>query len=129
LEAYKQSLLLNPNDNETRFNYAFAKAMMKNQQDKNKDKDKKNKDQQKQQDKKDQNKKDQKNNNQQNNNQNQNNKDQQNKNQQQQPQGGGMSKQNAEQILDAIQQNEKNVQQKMNERKAKARSQNPEKDW
>ena len=40
-----------------------------------------------------------------------------------------MSKQNAQQILDAIQQNEKDVQQKMNEKKAKARSQSPEKDW
>ena len=40
-----------------------------------------------------------------------------------------MSKENADQILNAIQQNEKQVQDKMNEKKAKARSQSPEKDW
>jgi hypothetical protein len=40
-----------------------------------------------------------------------------------------MSKQNAEQILNSIQQNEKDVQQKMNEKKARARSQSAEKDW
>jgi tetratricopeptide (TPR) repeat protein len=115
LEAYKQALLANPNDNETRFNYAFAKAMLKKNNDKNNNKNNKNqqnKDQQKQP-----------NNNP--NNQNKNN----NQQQQQQPQPSGMSKENADQILNSIQESEKQVQDKLNEKKVKVHRPNPEKDW
>lgn len=68
VEAYKNALRNNPNDEQTRYNYALAKKMQKENPDQNKDnkdnKDKKdqNKDQnkdQKDQDKKDQDKKDQ----------------------------------------------------------------------
>lgn len=100
--AYKMALKANPKDDETRYNLAYAQLLLKNQkknQDKDKDKDK-DKENEKEKDKNQQ------------------------QQQQQQPQ---MSKQNAQQILDALMQDEKNT---MNKKKqpAKAR-QSAEKDW
>ncbi|MFX0556226.1 tetratricopeptide repeat protein [Maribacter sp. CXY002] len=54
VEAYKEALRNNPKDEETRYNLALAKELLKKQQDENKDKNDENKDQQDQQDKKDQ---------------------------------------------------------------------------
>ena len=115
IEEYKNALRRNPKDDETRYNLRLAQLLLKQQQeqqnqDKNDDKDQqdKNKDQQKDQ------KQDQQ---EQNNNQNNQdkNKDQQeqNKPQQQQPQQSQMSKENAQQILDAIQQDERDTQEKV----------------
>jgi len=56
VEAYKNALRNNPNDNQTRYNYALAKKMQKENPDQNKDNKDQNKDQN--QDKKDQDKKD-----------------------------------------------------------------------
>lgn len=61
--AYKKALRNNPSDDETRYNFALAKDLLKKNPPKEDDKDKKDKDkkeQQKEQDKKDQDKKDQK---------------------------------------------------------------------
>ena len=117
IEEYKNALRRNPKDDETRYNLRVAQLLLKKQQqqeqqnqDKNDDKyqQDKNKDQQKDQ------KQDQQ---EQNNNQNNQdkNKDQQeqNKPQQQQPQQSQMSKENAQQILDAIQQDERDTQEKV----------------
>ena len=115
IEEYKNALRRNPKDDETRYNLRLAQLLLKQQQeqqnqDKNDDKDQqdKNKDQQKDQ------KQDQQ---EQNNNQNNQdkNKDQQeqNKPQQQQPQQSQTSKENAQQILDAIQQDERDTQEKV----------------
>ncbi len=102
VEAYKNALRNNPEDDETRYNYALAKKMLKKQkqnqrnkqknkqQNKNQnnkqnqnDKNKQNKDQNKNQNKNQKNKSNQKNKNQQNkDNKNKQNKDQENKNQQ-----------------------------------------------
>lgn len=135
LESYKQSLRLNPSDMETKYNYAYTKRLL--DEDKNggggggnDDKDQ-NKDQDKDQDK-DQNK-DQ---NQQN--QDQQNKDQQNKDQkgdpedrqgdrkqdpqenkgdrQGQPTPSGISPQEQQQMLDAIQAQEDKTQEKLKEK-------------
>ena len=135
LESYKQSLRLNPSDMETKYNYAYTKRLL--DEDKNggggggnDDKDQ-NKDQDKDQDK-DQNK-DQ---NQQN--QDQQNKDQQNKDQkgdpedrqgdrkqdpqenkgdrQGQPTPSGISPQEQQQMLDAIQAQEDKTQKKLKEK-------------
>jgi hypothetical protein len=129
IEAYKQALRNNPQDLETKYNLLYAMNMKKKQdkqkkkdQDKNKDKDQnkdKNKDQKKDQNKdqkKDQDKK----------------KDQQNKDQQQnqQQQQGKISKQNAEQMLQALENNEKKTQEKVKKIQAlKAQSKNVDKDW
>lgn len=61
VEAYKNALRNNPNDEQTRYNYALAKKMQKENPDQNKDNkdNKQNKDQDKNKDQKDQNKKDQ----------------------------------------------------------------------
>ena len=132
IAAYKDALRSNPKDLETKYNLLYAMNMKKKQQDqkkkddKNKDKNKdKDKDKKKDQDQKDQ-KKDQKKD------QDQKNKDQQNKDQkqQQQPQQSKISKQNAEQMLQALENNEKKIQDKVKKVQAlKAESKKVEKDW
>jgi len=125
IAAYKDALRSNPKDLETKYNLLYAMNMKKKQQDqkkkddknkdKNKDKDKdKNKDQKKDQDKK---------------NQDQQNKDQ-NKQQQQQQQQNKISKQDAEQMLQALENNEKKIQDKVKKVQAlKAESRKVDKDW
>lgn len=54
VEAYKEALRNNPNDDETRYNLALAKEMLKKEQEQN-DQNQDNKDQQDQQDQQDQN--------------------------------------------------------------------------
>ena len=115
IKAYKSALKNNPLDDETRYNLAYAQMMLKKQQQQNKDKKDKNKDQNKDQkkDKQDQNKDQQK-------------KDQQ----QQQPQQSKsqMSKENAQQILYALMQDEKNTQDKAKKTQARG-TKKAEKDW
>src|SRR5574344_901077 len=106
IEMYKESLKRNPKDNETRYNLALAQKMLKDQQ------------QQQNKDKKDQNKKDQKND--KNQNQNNNNKQQQNKSQ--------MSKENAEQLLNAVTQDEKDIQDKV-KKQIQIQGKKLDKDW
>lgn len=123
IEAYKQSLLNNPKDDETRYNLAYAQEKLKQQQqqdnqDQNNDQDndEKNKDQEnKEQGDQDKNK-DEKNKDQGDQNQN---KDQENKDQgdQQQSQPGQLSKQDADRLLEAMAQEEKNTQEKLKKKK------------
>jgi Ca-activated chloride channel homolog len=116
IEAYKGSLKLQPENNEAKFNLAYAQDLLKQQEEqkkKDQDKDKKEEDQNK--DKKDQNQ-DKKDQNQDkkdtdNNQQNDNNKNQDQKNQPQQQQG--ISKEDAQRLLNAIENDEKNVQEKV----------------
>lgn len=106
IEAYKNSLKLNPGSMEAKYNLAYAQDLLQQQQqqkqqqqnDKNKDQDKKdqNKEQQNNQDNKDQ-KQDQ----------------QKNKDQQQQQQQQQISKEDAERILNALANDEKKVQEKV----------------
>lgn len=132
IEAYKESLRNFPNSKETKYNLEYARRMKqkedekKKKQDQNKDKnknqDKKNKDK-KNQDKKDQNKKDQ-------NKKDQNKKDQdkkdQNKKDQDKKKGNPeeqqskISKQDANRLLKALENDEKKVQEKVQKAKAKA---------
>lgn len=129
IDAYKQALRNNPKDLETKYNLLWAMSKKKKQQeqkkknqDKNKDKNKdKDKDKKKDQDKnKDQNKEQKKD---------QQNKDQQKQNQQQQQQSK-ISKQSAEQMLQALENNEKKTQEKVKKVQAlKAQSKRVEKDW
>ncbi|MBW8331854.1 MAG: tetratricopeptide repeat protein [Prolixibacteraceae bacterium] len=120
IEAYKQALRNNPKDLETKYNLLYAMNLKKKQEEEQKkqDKDKdKNKDQDKDKDKdqnKDQDKKDQ---------------DQQKQDQQQQPQNK-ISKQNAEQMLQALENSEKKTQEKVKKVQAlRAKSKQVEKDW
>ncbi len=124
IEAYKNALRKNPGDLETKYNLAFAQDKLKNQQqqdknkDKNKDKDKdKDQNKDKNKDQQDQKNKDQ---------QNQENKDQQDKEKQQPQQQDQISKEDAQRILQAMENDEKKVQEKVKKAKAaKARSTRP----
>ncbi len=144
IEAYKNSLRNNPADNDTKYNLTYAKQKLEeqqqqeqnqdkenqdkeNQDQENKDqenKDQENKDQEKQdQEKQDQEKQDQQN-------QDQENQDQQNQEEQkQQPQPLQISKEDAERMLSAIQQQEKDVKAKVDKKKAAAAKVKTEKDW
>lgn len=139
VEAYKNALRSNPEDEQSRYNFALAKKMLKenppkdDKKDKKKDKkdDKKDKDQDKKDDKKDQNKEKEKD---QDNNQqgNQGKKDDQGKQDQQnqpQPKPGGISKERLQNLLEAVNNEEKKVQDKVNAKKVKGRPVQTEKDW
>ena len=122
IEAYKQSLRNNPEDDETRYNLVLAQKQLKDQQQQQQKQDQQD---QKKQEKKEDQKKDQNKDQ-----QDQNKKDQQqNQNQQQQqPNKDEMSKENAEQLLRAAMQDEKNVQDKV-KKHLKVRGRKLEKDW
>lgn len=116
--CYENALRCNPQDNATRYNLALCKKLLKNQKqnkqndknknkkDKNKDKDNQNKDQNKGKNKNDKNK----------NNQNKNNQDK-------------MSKENAEQLLNAAIQQEKDTKRKMQKAMSQPRRKQYEKNW
>ena len=118
IEAYKQALRNNPKDDETRYNLALAQKQLQDQQqnqDQNQDQDKQ--DQQKEQDKQQDQQKDQ----------------QQNQDQQQQPsqpekKDNEMSKENAEQLLNSVMQDEKDVQDKVKKQQV-LQGGRLEKDW
>jgi tetratricopeptide (TPR) repeat protein len=102
VEAYKQSLRNNPKDDETRYNLALAQKMLKDQQQQDQNQDNKDDNQQQQQ----QQQQDQ-----------QKNQDKQDQ-QQQQPKepekkDNEMSKENAEQLLKSVMQDEKDTQDKL----------------
>lgn len=132
IDAYKGSLKLNPKNVETKYNLAYAqdllqKQQQQQQQQKQKDQNKNNQDknQDKQQQKKDQKDK------QDNKDQNQDNKDQQQKQQQQQQQqqDQGISKEDAQRVLNALANDEKNVQEKVKLAKAAKEKVRTTKNW
>ena len=115
IKAYQQSLRLNPGDDETRYNLALCKKLRKDdpnggggggQQDQ-------------QQDQQDQ----------QQNNQNKDQNQDQQQQQQQQQQQDQMSRENAEQLLEAAQQREKETQRKLQKAAQQPRSRQVEKNW
>jgi tetratricopeptide (TPR) repeat protein len=147
VEAYKEALRNDPTDDETRYNYAYAKQKLKENppkndknkdknkdkdkdKDKNKDKDKdkdKNKDKDKDKDKKDdkgdkdKDKKDGKNDPK---------KDEKSDNKgEPKPMPGGISKERVQNLLDAVNNEEKKIQDKVNAQKVKPNTKKPEKDW
>ncbi len=105
IEAYKQALRLNPSDDETRYNLAFAQQLLKNNQDQQDD------DQQDQQDQQDNERK----------------KDEQSP-QQEQAQNSNMSKEQAEQLLQALMQDEQETMEKAKQQPQPVRK-GSEKDW
>ena len=138
VEAYKNALRNDPTDEETRYNFALAKKMLKDnpppkeqdkkkdkKKDKNKEKDKdknkdKNDDNKDKGDNKDKDKKDGKDK-----------KDKQDKGdgEKPQPKPSGASKQRIDNLLDAVNNEEKKVQEKVNAQKVQANPKKPEKDW
>ncbi|KDN55224.1 tetratricopeptide repeat protein [Flavobacterium seoulense] len=142
VEAYKNALRNNPTDEETRYNFALAKKMLKENPPKdNKDKNDKNKDKDKDKDKKDQDKKDQDKDKKDDKDKDKNDKkkdgdqdkkdgkDKKDQNQPPQPQPGGISKDRLQNLLDAVNNEEKKIQDKVNAKKAKGKPVQTEKDW
>jgi len=133
VEAYKNALRNNPSDEETRYNYALAKKKLKEnppKDDKKKDKkdDKKDGEKEKKDDKSDKEKEDEKG------------KDKpadkgDKKDEKPQDDGkpkpmpGGISKQRLENLLDAVNNEEKKIQDKVNAQKVKGKPVQTEKDW
>ena len=120
INAYKEALRNNPNDNQTRYNLALCKRLLKNQpKDKNKQnnkqKDKKNKNKNKKDKDKDK--------------QNNNNKDQNKQDKKQQQPKDRMSKENAEQLLNAAMQEEKSTQQRISKAMQQAGGRKLQKNW
>lgn len=114
INAYKNALKKNTEDEETRYNLAYAQKMLQQQQQQQKqnqdkkEQDKKNDDKNdKDQDKKKDNKKDKK--------------------QEQPPQN--ISKEDAQRLLEALSNDEKKLRDKMNEKKVKVANAQIEKDW
>ncbi|MFH1004111.1 MAG: tetratricopeptide repeat protein [Bacteroidota bacterium] len=104
INAYKNSLKNMPNDEETRYNLAYAQRMLKQQQQQKQDQKKeqdKNKDKNKKQDKKNQ----------------------------EEQQKQNISKEDAQRMMDALNNDEKKIRDKMNEQKVKAIKSQIEKDW
>ena len=114
IEAYKQSLRLNPHDDETRYNLELCKRQQKQQQNNDNKNNKDNKD--------DKNKQDQQK-------QEQQKQDQQKQDQQQQKQEPKMSKDNAEQLLNAAMQQEKQTQERMKKAQQRPQRRNLQKNW
>jgi len=133
VESYKNALRNNPTDEETRYNYALAKLYLKNNpEDPEKDKKDDKKDD-KNQDKKDDGDKDKKEDKKdgdkdKNQDKNDGNKDQDQKSQPK-PQPSGISKESVQNLLDAVNNEEKKVQEKVNAQKVKTKPVQTEKDW
>jgi len=128
INAYKDALKLNPKDLDTKYNLEYAKQMLKQQQQQQQQQQKKdkNKDDKQQQDKKDQQQKDQQQQKQEQQKQDQQ-KAEQKDQQQAQQKKQQISKQDAERILEALKNEEKDVQKKLH-KKVPARVR-VEKDW
>jgi len=146
VEAYKNALRNDPSDEETRYNFALAKKMLKDnpppKDDKKKDdkkKDDKKKDDKKKDDKKD--KKDDKNDDKKDGDKDKKDdqkpgdkdKDDKGKNDQKpgqpKPQPGDIPKERLQNLMDAVNNEEKKVQDKINAQKVKGRPVKTEKDW
>ena len=117
VEAYKQALRNNPQDDETRYNMILAQRMLDQQQNQQQNQQDQQQDQQQEQ-QQDQQQDQQE--------QQQDQQDQQQQEQQEQE----MSQENAEQILEAAMQDEKDVQERVQEQLLKVQPKKPlEKDW
>ena len=118
ITAYKNSLKNNPADDETRYNLAYAQQKLLQQQQQQQKQDEKKED--KKEDKKDkEEKKDEKQEEQ---------KDKQEEQKEQEPKKDQLSKEEAQRLLDAMNNEEKKVQEKLNKKKSGVKVQ-IEKDW
>ena len=113
IKAYKDALRENPNDEDTRFNLAYAKKI-KQKEEENKDKENKDEENKEEENKE---KKDQEK------------KDEENKEQEKEEKKDQMSKEDAEKMLEALEQKEKELQEKLQKKKVKGKKIKILKDW
>ena len=116
IEAYKNALRCNPNDDESRYNLVLCQRQLKNQGGGNNNQQQDKQDKQDQQDKQQQQQQQQQ-------------KKQKKQDQQQQQQEPPMSKENAEQLLNAAMQREKETQKRMKEAQQQPQRRRIEKNW
>ena len=116
IEAYKSALRLNPNDDETRYNLVLCKHQKQKQDQQKQNQGQNNDDQKKDDQKKDDQQKDQ-------------NSDKQDDKKQQEQQKPQMSKDNAEQLLNAAIQNEKQTQDKLKKAQQQPQRRANQKNW
>ena len=116
IEAYKNALRLNPNDDETRYNLVLCKHQKQKQDQQKQNQGQNNDDQKKDDQKKDDQQKDQ-------------NSDKQDDKKQQEQQKPQMSKDNAEQLLNAAIQNEKQTQDKLKKAQQQPQRRNIQNNW
>ena len=129
MDSFKNALLNNPEDDETRYNYVLAKELLKNQdnnkkddKDNKNDKDKKdNKENKKGEEKEDKKEKDKQKNNR--------NNDPENSDKNKKPRQNKISPNQLENLLKAMDNEEKNVLKKVNKNKMKGKPINNKKDW
>jgi len=129
MDSFKNALLNNPEDDETRYNYVLAKELLKNQdnnkkddKDNKNDKDKKdNKENKKEEDKEDKKEKDKQKNNR--------NNDTDNSDKNKKPRQNKISPNQLENLLKAMDNEEKNVLKKVNKNKMKGKPIKNKKDW
>lgn len=120
IEAYKQSLRLNPKDDETRYNLALAQKLLQDQQNEDQSQDQneeqeENEDQNQEQEQQQQPQEDDQ---------------KENKTQEEQQSNEQMSQDNAQQILDAFLQDEKDTQEKVKKAQQQQQQQRrTEKEW
>ena len=139
VEAYKEALRNNPADDETRYNLAMAMHMNKKQQEQQQEQQQNQDQQQNQQQEQQQNQEQQKQEQQEQQQQEQQQQEQQQNQQQEQQQeqqaqqqeqrDDQISKENAEQILNALMQDEKELQEKQKKMMQKQQGKTLEKDW
>lgn len=123
IEAYKSALRNNPRDHETRYNLTLAMKQRQQQQEQQQNQDQQNQDQQKEEEKQEQEQQEQQNQ------QEQEQQEQQEQQQQQPQEQQDMSKENAEQMLNAIMQDEKEIQEKVQKAMQEVQPRRFEKDW
>ena len=114
IEAYKNALRLNPDDDETRYNLVLCQRQKQKQDQNQQNQDQQNQDDQKKDDKKDQQQQDK------------DKQEQQKKQEQPKPQ---MSKENAEQLLNAAMQQEKQTQDRMKKAQQQPQRRSIQKNW
>jgi len=144
VESYKNALRNNPSDNETRYNYALAKSLLDDEKKNNKDKDKQNNDKNKDKNKKGEEDKNEKSSdkddngkeekedkpnkeNNETNDKNQKDSKKDNSNQNRKP--GQLSPEQVKSLLEAMNNQEKKVQDKINAKKVKGKPVKTKKDW
>lgn len=114
IEAYKEALRNNPKDDETRYNLALAQKMLKDQQQQQQNQDQQEEKQEQKDEQKDEQQQEQQ-------------QDQQNQQQNQQNKNE-MSKENAQQLLNSVMQDEKDVQEKV-KKQIQIQGKKLDKDW
>lgn len=136
VEAYKNALRNNPSDEETRYNYALAKQFLKDNPQEDDGEDKKDQDEEKEQKEQDKEKQDNNPDQKPKDDKNEGGNDQPNQDNDQpegdappKPMPAGITKEQLMNLLEAVNNEERKVQEKINQEKIKGKPQPKEKDW